>query len=56
MTKIITWKCSECENEDKYPAGDGVTLEKLQHENTKTNTMCKLCGAPCFPISIEDAD
>ena len=53
MTKAITWKCTECGNEDTYPAPDDVTLEKLQSEDKHHNTMCKTCSAPCIPIKVE---
>ena len=56
MIKIITWKCSECGNEDKYPADDDVTLQDLQTSQEKNNTMCSICGGPCFAIDVEQKD
>ncbi len=56
MTKMITWKCSECGNEDMYPTNDDVTLDYLQSEEITTNTMCAVCGAPCAAIKVEQID
>lgn len=54
MVKKITWKCTHCGNEDVYPGDDNVTVESLKNSNS--NTMCKLCGAPCMPLSVESLD
>jgi len=56
MTKIITWKCTECGNEDEYPAFQDVTMNSLLSEDITANTMCSECGAPCNLISVEPAE